>query len=99
MATTTMTLLAVVRKGDDSETDFLRDGMRWLIHALMEADVSAQIGPIGMHAATSAPPNATAIAPACGTRASAPWNVPFPSSARAASSRVGWMHGDATNKH
>ncbi len=44
MATTTMTLLAVVRKGKDPETDVLRDGMRWLIHALMEADVSAQIG-------------------------------------------------------
>jgi transposase-like protein len=44
MATTTMTLLDVVRKGNDPETDFLREGMRWLIHEFMEADVSAQIG-------------------------------------------------------
>jgi transposase-like protein len=44
MATTTMTLLAVVRKGKDPETDCLREGMRWLIHEFMEADVSAQIG-------------------------------------------------------
>jgi len=43
MATNKMTLLDVLRKGEDPATDFLREGMRWLIHEFMEAEVSAQI--------------------------------------------------------
>ena len=39
-----MTLVDVLRKGEDPEVDFLREGMRWLIQELMETEVSAQIG-------------------------------------------------------
>jgi putative transposase len=44
MATDRMTLVDVLRKGEDPEADFLREGMRWLIHELMETEVSLQIG-------------------------------------------------------
>ena len=44
MAANTMTLVDVLRKGEDPEVDFLREGMRWLIQELMETEVSAQIG-------------------------------------------------------
>jgi transposase-like protein len=39
-----MTLVDVLRKGEDPGVDFLREGMRWLIQELMETEVSAQIG-------------------------------------------------------
>ena len=44
MATDRMTLVDVLRKGADPEADFLREGIRWLIHELMQTEVSAQIG-------------------------------------------------------
>jgi putative transposase len=44
MATDSMTLVDVLRKGDDPAVDFLQEGMRWLIQQLMETEVSAQIG-------------------------------------------------------
>jgi len=44
MAKDRMTLVDVLRKGEDPEADFLREGMRWLIHELMETEVSTQIG-------------------------------------------------------
>ena len=44
MATQSMTLVDVLRKGEDPEVDFLREGMRWLIQQLMETEVSTQIG-------------------------------------------------------
>ena len=34
----------VLCKGEDPEADFLREGVRWLVQELMEAEVSAQIG-------------------------------------------------------
>jgi hypothetical protein len=43
MAAERMTLVDVLRKGEDPEADFLREGMRWLIQELMETEVSAQI--------------------------------------------------------
>jgi transposase-like protein len=39
-----MALVDVLRKGQDPEADFLKEGVRWLIQELMEAEVSAQIG-------------------------------------------------------
>jgi transposase-like protein len=39
-----MTLVEVLRKGQDAEADFLKEGVRWLVPALMEAELSAQIG-------------------------------------------------------
>jgi transposase-like protein len=39
-----MTLVDVLCKGEDPEADFLREGVRWLVQELMEAEVSAQIG-------------------------------------------------------
>jgi putative transposase len=39
-----MALVDVLRKGEDPEADFLREGVRWLVQELMEAEVSAQIG-------------------------------------------------------
>jgi len=39
-----MALVDVLRKGQDPEADLLQEGVRWLIQALMEAEVSAQIG-------------------------------------------------------
>lgn len=44
MATDRMALVDVLRKGEDPEADFLKEGVRWLIQELMEAEVSAQIG-------------------------------------------------------
>src|SRR3712207_392920 len=44
MAAERMTLVDVLRKGEDPEVDFLCEGMRWLIQQLMETEVSAQIG-------------------------------------------------------
>jgi putative transposase len=39
-----MALVDVLRKGEDPQVDFLQEGVRWLVHELMEAAVSAQIG-------------------------------------------------------
>jgi transposase-like protein len=39
-----MALMDVLRKGEDPEADFLREGVRWLVQELMDAEVSAQIG-------------------------------------------------------
>ncbi len=39
-----MTLLDILRKGSDGETDFLREAVRHVVHELMDAEVSAQIG-------------------------------------------------------
>src|SRR5581483_11657493 len=44
MATDRMTLVDVLRKGQDPEADVLQEGVRWLVQELMEAEVSAQIG-------------------------------------------------------
>jgi len=44
MATDRMALVDVLRKGEDPEADFLKEGVRWLIRELIEAEVSAQIG-------------------------------------------------------
>src|SRR5919199_6580008 len=44
MATDRMTLVDVLRKGEDPAADFLKEGVRWLVQELMEAEVSAQIG-------------------------------------------------------
>jgi transposase-like protein len=39
-----MTLMYVLRKGEEPETDLLQEGVRWLVQQLMEAEVSAEIG-------------------------------------------------------
>src|SRR5918912_548727 len=44
MAVTTMDLLELLRKADTADVDFLREGVRVLAQALMDAEVSAQIG-------------------------------------------------------
>src|SRR6266567_7950985 len=44
MADETMTLLDVMRKGQEPGEDFLREAVRWMVHELMDAEVSAQIG-------------------------------------------------------
>src|SRR5919199_6851012 len=44
MATDRMTLVDVLRKGEDPAADFLQEGVRWLVQELMEAEVRAQIG-------------------------------------------------------
>src|SRR5919198_3068076 len=44
MATDRMTLVDVLRKGEDPAADFLQEGVRWLVQELMDAEVSAQIG-------------------------------------------------------
>src|SRR5919204_419963 len=44
MATDRMALVDVLRKGEDPAVDFLKEGVRWLVQELMEAEVSAQIG-------------------------------------------------------
>lgn len=44
MAVTTMDLLELLRKADGADVDFLREGVRVLALALMDAEVSAQIG-------------------------------------------------------
>jgi putative transposase len=44
MATARMALADLLRKGQDPEADFLKEGVRWLVQELMEAEVSAQIG-------------------------------------------------------
>jgi putative transposase len=44
MAVTTMDLLELLGKADGADVDFLREGVRVLAQALMDAEVSAQIG-------------------------------------------------------
>ena len=44
MATGSMTLLDVLRKGEETEIDFLREAVRHFVEELMEEEVSAQIG-------------------------------------------------------
>ena len=44
MATDRMTRVDVLGKGEDPEADVLKEGVRWLIQELIEAEVSAQIG-------------------------------------------------------
>jgi putative transposase len=44
VATDSMALVDVLRKGADPEADLLQEGVRWLVQQLMEAEVSAQIG-------------------------------------------------------
>jgi putative transposase len=44
MADETMTLLDVVRKGEEPGADFLREAVRRMVHELMGAEVTAQIG-------------------------------------------------------
>jgi putative transposase len=44
MAEDTMTLLDLVRKGQEPGEDFLRDAVRVMVQELMEAEVSTQIG-------------------------------------------------------
>jgi putative transposase len=44
MTTDRMALVDVLRKGEDPEADFLKEGVRWLMQELIEAEVSAQIG-------------------------------------------------------
>lgn len=46
MTSTSMNLMELIRKSrqDDADLDFLREGIRVLAQAMMEADVSAQIG-------------------------------------------------------
>jgi hypothetical protein len=44
MAVTTMELMELLRKVDGGDTDFLREGVRVLAQAPMDAEVSAQIG-------------------------------------------------------
>ena len=44
MAVTTMELLELLRKADGSDIDFLREGVRVLAQALMDAEISVQIG-------------------------------------------------------
>jgi putative transposase len=44
MAVTTMELLELLRKADGADVDFLREGVRVLAQALMDVEVSAQIG-------------------------------------------------------
>lgn len=39
-----MGLLEQLRKGEDGEDDWLRSAVRWFVHELMDAEVSAQIG-------------------------------------------------------
>ena len=41
MATDRMALVDVLRKGEDPAVDFLKEGVRWLVQELMEAEVSA----------------------------------------------------------
>jgi transposase-like protein len=44
MAVSTMDLLELLRKADGADVDLLREGVRVLAQALMDAEVSAQIG-------------------------------------------------------
>jgi transposase-like protein len=39
-----MALLDLLRKGQEPDSDFLREAVRWLVQELMEAEVSAQTG-------------------------------------------------------
>ncbi len=53
MTTTSMNMLDLIRKSrtDGADIDFLREGVRVLAQAMMEADVTAQIGAaLGEHA-------------------------------------------------
>src|SRR5262245_54533901 len=44
MAADTMTAIEALRKGHGIEPGFLREAVRWTVHELMEAEVTARIG-------------------------------------------------------
>ena len=54
MAVSKMELLELVSKAEAGDVDFLREGVRVLAQALMEAEVSAQIGPSMANASQTA---------------------------------------------
>ena len=66
-------LLGLLRKaGVEGDADFLREAVRVLAQALLEAEVSAHVGRSGTSVRPSGPGSATAIASARGTRAWGP---------------------------
>lgn len=89
MATDRMDVLELLRKAtSDGDVDLLREGVRVLSQARMDAEVSAEIGATMASVLRSdAAASATAIAPGAGTPASAAWSSTSPSCARAATFR------------
>lgn len=75
MAVSRMELLELIRNLEDEETDidFLREGIRILPEALMEADVSARVGQSGESATPRVGPRTeTATGTVAGTPGPAP---------------------------
>ncbi len=72
MTTPRMDITAFVGKLlEQDDVDALREGVRVLAQAVMETEVSGQIGAAPTNGAPNAPPIATATAPAGGTPGSA----------------------------
>ena len=72
MATPRMDITSFVGKLlEEDDVDLLREGVRVLAQAVMETEVSGQIGAAPTSGAPSAAPTATATAPGDGTPAPA----------------------------
>ena len=79
MVKESMDLLELLcKRGLDGDVDFLREALRVLMDAIMDAEVSARIGLL----------TATVTAPARGIPGSARWSFAYRSSGRGATSRV-----------
>lgn len=50
MAVTTMELIELVRNAETGDVDFMREGVRILAQALMDAEVTAQVGAVTANA-------------------------------------------------
>lgn len=74
----------------EDDVDVLREGVRVLAQALMDAEVSSQIGAGRFDGARRAPPTATAIAQGAGTRGSARSSSGSPKSCPGAPSPDFW---------
>jgi hypothetical protein len=88
MATPRMDITSFVGKLlEEDDVDLLREGVRVLAQALMETEVSSQIGAARpTSGAPAAPPTATGTAPGRGTLGSAPSSSRSPRSPRAPTS-------------
>jgi hypothetical protein len=95
MAVTTMELLELLRKVDGGDIDFLREGVRVLAQALMDAEVSAQIGAEHGQRTQPGPPTATATGPGTGTPGSARSTCRSPGSVRGAICPASWSRAGA----
>ena len=89
MVKESMDLLELLRKsGVDGDVDFLREALRVLMDAIMDAEVSTRIGAEHGERSPDRLLTATVTAPARGIPGSARWSFAYRSSGKGATFRV-----------